>query len=95
MSNCASLSARGRVSAASTAGSRKNFPNPNLTGIDPQSGEVVRLFHPRRDGWFDHFGHEEQYVVGTTSVGRTTVSLLEMNDPERRRIRELIGQIQN
>jgi HNH endonuclease len=68
---------------------------PNLTGIDPQSGEVVRLFHPRRDRWFDHFGYEEQYVVGTTSVGRTSVSLLEMNDPERRRIRELIAQIQN
>jgi hypothetical protein len=68
---------------------------PNLTGIDPQTGEVVRLFHARRDRWFDHFAYEEQYVVGTTSVGRTTVTLLEMNDPERRRIRELIAQIQN
>jgi len=68
---------------------------PNLTGIDPQTGELVCLFHPRRDRWFDHFAYEEQYVVGTTSVGRTTVSLLEMNDPERRRIRELIAQIQN
>jgi hypothetical protein len=68
---------------------------PNLTGIDPQTGEVVRLFHPRRDLWFDHFAYEEQYVVGTTPVGRTTVSLLEINDPERRRIRELIAQIQN
>ena len=68
---------------------------PNLTGIDPHTGEVVRLFHPRRDRWFDHFTYEEQYVVGTTSVGRTTVSLLEMNDPERRRIRELVSQIQN
>jgi hypothetical protein len=68
---------------------------PNLTGIDPQTGEVVRLFHPRRDSWFDHFAYEEQYVVGTTSVGRTTVTLLEMNDPERRRIRELIAQIQS
>jgi hypothetical protein len=68
---------------------------PNLTGIDPETREVVRLFHPRRDRWFEHFAYEEQYVVGTTSVGRTTVSLLEMNDPERRRIRELISQIQN
>jgi len=67
---------------------------PNLTGIDPNTGEVVRLFHLRRDRWFDHVAYEEQYVVGTTSVGRTTVSLLEMNDPERRRIRELVTQIQ-
>jgi hypothetical protein len=67
---------------------------PNLTGINPNTGEVVRLFHPRRDRWFDHFTYQEQYVVGSTSVGRTTVSLLEMNDPERRRIRELVAQIQ-
>ena len=68
---------------------------PNLTGIDPETGEVVRLFHPRRDPWFDHFSFEEHYVVGITAVGRTTVPLLEMNDPERRRIRELIAQIQS
>jgi hypothetical protein len=67
---------------------------PNLTGIDPESAEVVRLFHPRRDAWFDHFGFDGQVIVGTTEIGRTTVSLLDMNDPERRRIRELIAQIQ-
>jgi hypothetical protein len=66
-----------------------------LTGIDADTGDVVSLFHPRRDRWFDHFFYEEQYVVGITPSGRTTVSLLEMNDPERRRIRELIAQIQD
>jgi hypothetical protein len=67
---------------------------PNLTGIDPQTGEIGRLFHPRRDTWFDHFRYEGQNIVGTTSIGRTTVSLLEMNHPERRRVRELIVSIQ-
>ena len=28
---------------------------PNLTAIEPISGTVVRLFHPRRDIWLDHF----------------------------------------
>src|SRR6185437_12317497 len=28
---------------------------PNLTGIDPDSGMVVELFHPRNDRWSDHF----------------------------------------
>ena len=51
---------------------------PNLTGIDSLTGEVVRLFHPRHDVW----------------SGRTTVSLLQMNDAERRRVRELIANIQ-
>jgi hypothetical protein len=52
---------------------------PSLTGIDPDTGELVRLFHPRHDRWFDDFTGEEQYVSGITSAGRTTVSLLEMN----------------
>jgi HNH endonuclease len=68
---------------------------PNLTGIDPQTGDVVRLFHPRRDIWSDHFGHLGLCVVGITAVGRTTASLLGMNDPERRRVRELIARIQS
>ena len=28
---------------------------PNLTGIDPETGEIVSLFHPRRDRWAEHF----------------------------------------
>jgi hypothetical protein len=31
---------------------------PNLTGIDPVTGEVVPLFHPRRDQWAEHFRFE-------------------------------------
>lgn len=67
---------------------------PNLTGIDPETGEVVRLFHPRRDAWSDHFGYVGSAIDGATPIGRTTLSLLQMNDPERRRVRELIAHIQ-
>jgi hypothetical protein len=28
---------------------------PNLTGVDPKTGKVVRLFHPRRHNWDRHF----------------------------------------
>src|SRR5947208_2104935 len=28
---------------------------PNLASIDPQSGDVVPLYHPRRDRWLNHF----------------------------------------
>jgi hypothetical protein len=28
---------------------------PNLTGLDPITGEIVPLFDPRRDRWPDHF----------------------------------------
>ena len=28
---------------------------PNLSGLDPESGALVRLFHPRQDRWDEHF----------------------------------------
>jgi hypothetical protein len=28
---------------------------PNIAGIDPDSGRMERLFHPRTDAWSDHF----------------------------------------
>src|SRR5256886_12503569 len=27
----------------------------NLTGLDPQNHKLTPLFHPRRQGWEDHF----------------------------------------
>jgi 5-methylcytosine-specific restriction endonuclease McrA len=27
----------------------------NLSGIDPDTNQVTRLFHPREDSWSDHF----------------------------------------
>jgi hypothetical protein len=31
------------------------FKGPNLSSIDPNSGEIVNLFNPRTDNWNDHF----------------------------------------
>ena len=66
---------------------------PNLTGIDSGTGRVVRLFHPRRDNWTEHFTIEGALIVGRTPVGRVTVSLLRMNDEQRQRIRTLIARL--
>jgi hypothetical protein len=66
---------------------------PNLTAIDPKTGMIEKLFNPRIDFWFDHFAYEGAYITGLTPTGRATVSLLEMNDPERQRIREIVAQI--
>lgn len=68
---------------------------PNLAGIDRETGQITALFHPRRDLWSDHFAYEGVVIVGITAVGRTTVSLLDMNDPDRKRVREIIASIQN
>src|SRR5687767_9387889 len=51
------------------------------SGIDPQSGEDVLLFNPRKQQWHEHFHWSDDgaQIVGTTSTGRATVSRLQMN----------------
>jgi hypothetical protein len=62
----------------------------NLTGVDPDSGRVTRLFHPRRHRWQDHFARDRARIVGKTPEGRTTVWLLRLNTGDRLRWRELL-----
>ena len=56
---------------------------PNLTGIDPLTGAISTLFHPRRDRWQEHFWVDEMRIEGTTPIGRATVNVLAMNDARR------------
>jgi hypothetical protein len=65
---------------------------PNLTGIDPVTGEIIPLFIPRRDRWLDHFRFRGPVIEGITAVGRTTVKLLWMNDSRRLERRELLAR---
>lgn len=62
----------------------------NLTGIDPDTGEVIRLFSPRRDPWEDHFVLMGSRILGKTPEGRTTAWLLSMNAGPRLRLRETL-----
>lgn len=55
------------------------YKGPNLSSLDPDTGELTRLFHPRRDRWEEHFQMSGARIVGLTPVGRTTCWLLEMN----------------
>lgn len=62
---------------------------PNLTGIDPQTGQTTRLFHPRFEKWNDHFEWNGISVIGKTAVGRTTVRVLDMNSEDQIALRAL------
>ena len=65
---------------------------PNLSAIDPESGSVVPLFHPRVDSWEHHFAHTNLQIVGLTPTGRATVALLRMNAPDRVEVRRELAQ---
>ena len=53
---------------------------PNLSGIDPETGKIEVLFHPRRQRWDEHFERHGAALVGKTPTGRVTVQVLAMND---------------
>lgn len=61
---------------------------PNLSSIDSVSGQVVELFHPRRDNWSEHFEMVGGQIVGRTPAGRATSQLMKMNSTRRRQLRE-------
>jgi hypothetical protein len=51
-------------------------------------GQLVPLFHPRRDRWAHHFAWEGTLLVARTAVGRATVHLLAMNEWQRIEVRQ-------
>jgi len=55
-----------------------------IAAPDPRTGEVVRLFDPRRQVWAEHFewSAERDTIVGKTSIGRATVAAIRLNRAE-------------
>jgi 5-methylcytosine-specific restriction endonuclease McrA len=63
---------------------------PNIASIDPDTGEMVRLFHPREDDWREHFEWQNALLTGRTPIGRATVNLLAVNHPDYVLLREAL-----
>ena len=53
----------------------------NLCSLDPTSGNVVSLFHPRRHTWNDHFRLDRTsgLIEALTAHGRVTERVLRFN----------------
>jgi hypothetical protein len=60
---------------------------PNLSGRDPKTNKVVRLFDPRRHKWERHFRWTNATLVGRTAIGRATVITLGINLQHRVELR--------
>jgi hypothetical protein len=63
---------------------------PNIAGLDPDTGELTRLFHPRTDVWTEHFVWDGAWLRGRTAVGRTTLAVLAMNATDSVAVREAL-----
>jgi 5-methylcytosine-specific restriction endonuclease McrA len=64
---------------------------PNLSGVDPVTGRVVRLFSPRSARWEENFGWDGAVLVGLTPEGRATIATLRINQADRVAVRSLFA----
>jgi hypothetical protein len=84
---------RGRTVASNLADSCiycNGYKGPNISGLDPATGKLTPLFHPRRHKWTHHFRYEGGTLIGRTAIGRTTVEVLRINLPNLVELREVL-----
>jgi HNH endonuclease len=55
---------------------------PNIAGRLPATGDIVRLFHPRFDGWNDHFEWDGAILSAKSDVGLVTIQVLAINEDD-------------
>jgi 5-methylcytosine-specific restriction endonuclease McrA len=61
------------------------------TAAEPETRQIVPLFHPRQNNWMDHFAWSEDSttILGLTPTGRATISMFRMNRPQLVRLRRM------
>lgn len=60
------------------------YKGSDITSLDPDTSEVVRLYNPRKDRWKDHFSlkPDNGMIQPLTAIGRVTACLLQINRAE-------------
>ena len=66
------------------------YKGTDLASLDPETGAVTPLFHPRRERWIDHFRLVGVEIVPLTATGRVTVRLLQLNHSDHIEDRNLL-----
>jgi hypothetical protein len=65
-----------------------SFKGSDISGLDPQTRKLTRLFHPRRHKWSHRFRYEGPVLIGQTAIGRTTIRVLQINCDEAVTVRQ-------
>jgi hypothetical protein len=66
------------------------YKGTNVASLDPDTGDVIRLFNPRVDAWSDHFRLRGGRIEWKTRIGEATARILGFNFQERIIERELL-----
>lgn len=62
----------------------------DLASIDPETGKIIPLYHPRQDLWLEHFRLSGSEFMPLTPIGRVTIHLLQLNRRDRVEERQLL-----
>lgn len=69
-----------------------NHKYNRVAAVDPVSGDLAPLYHPRRDRWHAHFAWSADtlLIIGMSPTGRATVEALALNRPGVVNLRQLL-----
>jgi hypothetical protein len=67
----------------------------STTAIDPVTGQIVALYHPRQQQWNEHFTWNEDLsrIIALTPTGRATLERLQLNREGVVNLRQLLIKI--
>jgi len=64
----------------------------DIASIDPETRRLTPLFNPRTQNWNEHFALSGIRILPLTAEGRVTAALLQLNHPDRLRVREALAE---
>ena len=64
----------------------------NIASLDPASGCLTPLYHPRTDRWTQHFAWQGAFIDGLTPTGRATIQTLVLNLPLLVAVRQSLAE---
>ncbi len=62
----------------------------DIASIDPDTEDIIALYHPRRDKWTEHFKLSDGKIISLTPTGNVMVRLLHFNSMNRIEERSLL-----
>lgn len=70
-----------------------NYKFTAIEAPDMVTGQLVKIFNPRKEAWVDHFSWNEDnsQIIGRTPIGRATVNRLQLNRPGLVNLRILLA----
>jgi hypothetical protein len=60
----------------------------SIEAVEPDSGTMFPLFHPRSHAWKDHFRWDDYSIMGRTPLGMATIAAFDLNHARRIQIRK-------